>query len=393
MSGNRFDFLEFSDDRQPERPAAPDDGIEETGINASPAGLRGLVGPDGRPVSEVGASSDPRGYQDFLDQNQSDDPLNGPRDQESRGATMRPMEVIGERGERAGQFNFPTGIAVDSRGILFVADSYNHRIQRITPDGAVSAIGSKGIGYAQFLSPQDVAVDRRDAFYVVEQGNHRVQKFSATGRQELIFGRRGHLPGEFFGPTSIAVSPMSGDIYVADTGNFRVQRFDQKGRFLSQITSSGKGLISPQSVEVDHHENVYIVDTLGHRIIQCDPTGREFLAIGRRRRTDTDWIDAPFIEPRACAVDIAGFLFVADGGEPLGQEGKPAGRIHIVDPISRRNETAIEHLGRNLDRMTRPTGIAIAPAFTPDPQTGLLRNEIYVADTMNHRIIRMGWVG
>ncbi|BDI32277.1 hypothetical protein CCAX7_43280 [Capsulimonas corticalis] len=392
MSGNRFDFLEFSDDPPPERPAVPDDGIEESGINAPPGGMRGLIGADGRPVSEVGASGDPRGYQDFLDQNRAEDLRNAQREQETRSGTMRPLEVIGQRGERAGQFNFPTGIAVDSRGILFVADSYNHRIQRITPDGAVSIIGCKGSGPAQFLSPQDVAVDRRDAFYVVEQGNHRIQKFSATGRMELIFGHRGHLPGEFFGPTSIAVSPFSGDIYVADTGNFRVQRFDQKGRFLSQITSAGKGLTSPQSVEVDHHENVYIVDTLGHRIIQCDPTGREFMAIGRRRRTDVDWIDASFIEPRACAVDIAGFLFVADGGELLGEEGKPAGRIHVVDPIARRNEMAIQHLGRGLDRLTRPTGIAIGPALTPDPQTGLLRNEIYVADTMNHRIIRMGWV-
>ena len=110
------------------------------------------LGPDNQPLAQVRVT-DPRGYQYFLEQSKQSEserrhPVYSPQ------VTLRVAEVFGERGTKAGQFNFPTGLAVDGSGVLFIADSYNHRVQRITPDGGVAVIGGRGTGRGQFLSPQ-----------------------------------------------------------------------------------------------------------------------------------------------------------------------------------------------------------------------------------------------
>ena len=264
--------------------------------------------------------------------------------------------MFGERGGGAGQFNFPTGLAADRSGILFVADSYNHRVQRVTPDGGVSPLGGRGSGHGQFLSPQAVATDPANAFYVVEQGNHRVQKFAENGTLQLVFGRPGTREGEFRGPMGVAVTPGSGDIYVADTGNGRVQRFDCQGHFLGTIsgTSPGGMAFSPQALATDAADNLYIADPFADRVLRFDPLGRpagQFANAFRR--------------PRAVACD-QGVLYVADGGEGEAAAmpgGESQGRVLALHMAQQRVLTTV-------DRPRTPPGPPV-PARRSGRRAGL----------------------
>ena len=378
MSGNRFEFLELGeDDQTPQRPADAQGRASEPPLaGREPIAERGQ---EGEPLAQV-RDVDTRGYRTFLHQEQDSEAVEAVRNRLRRApGTLRAVEVFGERGGRAGQFNFPTGLALDRGGVLFVADSYNHRVQRVTPDGGVSPIGGRGHGRGQFLLPQGIATDRANAFYIIEQGNHRVQKYSSDGFLELVFGRLGTRDGEFQGPTGIAVAPNSGDIYVADAGNGRVQRFDASGNFLGLIGMAGPGHVSsfrPQTVAVDLADNLYVADPFANRVSRFDPLGR---LAGQSSRE--------FYQPRSLACGEDGMLFVADGGDGVSLEADARGRVLAWHVPQNRALATVEQPGRNLGSLSRPCGLAFGPASTDSAASG----DLYVADTMNHRILRFLW--
>ena len=385
MSADRFSFLEFEDD-------APVDGRpSDAGPVPRDLGIERL--PDGTALAEVRLLRE-KGDEDdgTLTLSSLAGRTNTP--QNAAPVRLRVAEVFGARGAAADQFQYPTGLAVDRSGVLFVADSYNHRVQRITPSGGVSAIGGRGTGRTQFLSPQGVAVDAEDSFYVVEQGNHRVQKFTREGVLTLVFGKLGRAEGELNGPTGITVAPW-GDIYLCDTGNSRVQRFDASGRFLSVIGAPGlygTGLTSPQALALDPGGNLYAADTGQNRLVRFDLVGRADRQIGgvpgNGRRAKDDSLPLPLRGPRAMAIDPLGLLYVADGGEPDTLTGEMRGRVRCLLLSSGQELATIERVGRSLGTLLRPGGLALTPVPAAD---GLLRGNLYVADTMNHRVLRFAW--
>jgi len=161
-----------------------------------------------------------------------------------------------EGGWHPGEFHQPEGLASDSQGNLYVADETNHRVQKITADGeplwAASAVGPDGkpqLGTAagQFFMLRGVAVDEDDFLFVADAWNHRVQKLDASGTFQMMFGSYGNGPGQFggAGPNGIAFD-QDGYIYVSDThtylgGNNRIQKFDHLGRFVSTFGGYGTG--------------------------------------------------------------------------------------------------------------------------------------------------------
>ncbi len=405
MSSDRFSFLEFGDEDAPPAEAQP--GQTESEPAQREIGVELL--PDGTTLAQV-RMSDPRGFQKYVDEDDGDtitlSSLAGLGMQVPN--RLRIVEVLGERGTNVDQFQYPTGIAVDPEGILFVADSYAHRLKRITPDGGVSAIGSRGSGRAQFLSPQGVATDNDGAFYVAEQGNCRVQKFTREGVLTLVFGRPGREDGEFLGPTAITVAPSTGDIYVADTGGSRVQRFNAEGRFLNSLGAPGQpgrslpgsrgpqgpGLSSPQAVAAAPGGALYVAETFAQRLVRFDPLGRLDQQIGGTRRAGPAAPAVSLHQPRALAIDPAGLLYVADAGEPNPLTGETRGRLQCLSLMDEGPVVAtIEKIGRSLGSLLRPGGLAIGPP-SDKPQPGrAVWGDIYVADTLNHRILRFAWSG
>lgn len=145
---------------------------------------------------------------------------------------------VAKWGEKAykkdGGFDRPAGIAVDATGNIYVADSWNHRIQKFDSSGSFLAKWGKwGTDDGQFQFPVDVAVDDAGYVYVLDELNHRVQKFDGFGNFIMTWGSEGSGDSEFKSPRGITVNNTTGDIYVADTYNCRIQKFNSSGNFLA----------------------------------------------------------------------------------------------------------------------------------------------------------------
>lgn len=132
---------------------------------------------------------------------------------------------FGGRGAGAGQFNFPTAIAVNSQGEILVCDSLNFRVQVFSPEGVFRrAFGMAGDRPGSFSRPKGIAVDSDDNTYVLDTLFDNVQIFDREGQLLLAFGGHGQAKGQFWMPTGIHID-SSDKIYVADTYNKRVQLF------------------------------------------------------------------------------------------------------------------------------------------------------------------------
>ena len=132
------------------------------------------------------------------------------------------QRALGKQGNKPGEFFFPTYLAVDTEGNLYVADTLNGRLQVLSPEGEyLKTIGERGDAYGMFDKPKGVALDKFGNVYVADSGWSNVQIFNQHGDVLLFFGGRGHFPGLLFNPTGIAID-RNNRIYVADAFNGRV---------------------------------------------------------------------------------------------------------------------------------------------------------------------------
>jgi hypothetical protein len=130
---------------------------------------------------------------------------------------------IGRRGSGAGQFNYPTDLFVDRRGLLYVTDSLNSRIQIFTPDGKfLKAFGDMGDGAGNLARPKGVAVDSAGHVYVCDALQDTMQIFDDSGRLLLEVGENGAEHGQFWMPSGLYIDPED-YVYVADSYNRRIQ--------------------------------------------------------------------------------------------------------------------------------------------------------------------------
>lgn len=146
-------------------------------------------------------------------------------------STGKFIAVIGDPGEREGKIKEPNGVAIDAEGDLYVTDSSNHKILEYKPDGtfAKEFMGPD----TGFYGPRDLVVGPNNLVYIVDQGRTRVARFQpASENYPLTWGTSGSNDGEFRDPTGIATG--DGMIFVADLGNGRIQVFDLDGKFVRQ---------------------------------------------------------------------------------------------------------------------------------------------------------------
>ncbi len=181
----------------------------------------------------------------------------------------------GGKGVGKGQFDSPTGIAVDQSGNVLVADTNNGRIEKFSATGTLLGIfGTKGTGRGQLRTPNGIAVDGMGNVYVADGSNHRVQKLAFDGT--FVAEWKGPEPG-FYGPRRVAIGPDD-SIYVVDQGHDRIAKLTPNGEVLSTWGSKGNGdgeFNDPTSVAVDPASNkVYVADPINKRIQVFDSTGK-----------------------------------------------------------------------------------------------------------------------
>jgi sugar lactone lactonase YvrE len=228
----------------------------------------------------------------------------------------------GTHGSGPGQLYWPSGLALDRHGRIYVTELLNDRVQRFSLDGTfVSKWGGSGSGAGQFIHPECVAIDTSGSVYVTDSGNNRVEKFRADGQFITQWGQYGLAAGDFQHTTGIAADTV-GNIYVADhpdvfllrteadTISERVQKFTNTGTVLTQWGGIGSGpgqMNNPHGVAVDRSGHVFVCDYFNSRIQKFSNTGA-FISQWGSNGTDP----GQFQGPAAVAVDRLGSVYVCD---------------------------------------------------------------------------------
>ena len=185
----------------------------------------------------------------------------------------------GRHGKGEGEFDAPSGIAVDPKGDIYVADFYNHRIQKFTADGKyLLQWGGDGRSRGKLHYPTDVNVDLNGNVYVADGFNHRVHKFTGDGHYlakwgGIGYGLSGGWPGWFRLAKAVTVDSQ-GNLYVADAFNNRIQKFTENGKLLALWGGPGSGnnqVNYPAGVAVDPDGHLYVSDFFNNRIIKLEP--------------------------------------------------------------------------------------------------------------------------
>ena len=287
---------------------------------------------------------------------------------------------------RAARFNGPWGVAVDGLGNVLVADTGNFAIRRITPSGAVTSVTGGGNGYldgnggsAAFYGPKGVAVDAAGNLYVADTGNDVIRKITPTGAVTTLAGSPptanqggvgmspfSYHPGsadgtggsaQFNGPQGVSVD-SSGNVYVADTGNNTVRKitpaavvttlagsppspptkakgssillYNPAGSYGSADgTGGGARFANPLGIAVDGAGNLYVADTGNDTIRKVTPAGAVATLAGTAVQGGDNGTGgaAQFFYPQGAAVDIAGNLYVADSYNHVIRKITPGGAV------------------------------------------------------------------
>jgi sugar lactone lactonase YvrE len=274
-------------------------------------------------------------------------------------------------------FNTPSGLALDDHGNLYVADTGNNRIRKVTTEGVVSTVAGDGsAGYAdgpassaEFNGPIGLAVDSQNSIYVADTYNDRIRKITADGFVTTVAGSAG--PGYRDGPANNSqfdtpcgiVIKADGTLIVADTGNGKLRQISPSG----DVTTLGvilaadpnrNWLRSPIGLALTHDGFLYVTEHDRGTIVQIDPNGRAVVLAGNNQGYSEGFgPDARFNHPTGIAIDNRGDLVVADSANYLVR------RINHSDSLPGANMTT-----QALPRLTRDT-LGIKELLWPlDPQ-------------------------
>jgi sugar lactone lactonase YvrE len=297
------------------------------------------------------------------------------------------------------RFDMPTAMAADSTGSLYVADRENHIIRKISPTGSVSTLaGSAGISgtadglgsAARFYSPYGITVDDSGNVYVADSGNSAIRKISPAGVVTTLAG----LPGtsgsadgtgtaaRFGLPVGIALAP-SGELYVTDYTNNLIRKVTLAGvvtTFAGELNAFGgvSRFNSPWGIAVDSEGNIYVSDRSNIRKITSSGSPSLFAGTLNGEVDDTDGIgsEARFNSPAEITFDDSGRLIVADMGN------------HSIRSIT--STGIVRTIGGDSSRFGYLDGVGhIASFASPTGITATPNGEIYIADSYN-QLIRRG---
>jgi sugar lactone lactonase YvrE len=311
----------------------------------------------------------------------------------------------------AAQLAFPNAIAVDASGNLYIADTDLQRIRRITPDGVISSVaGSGAAGFggdggpalsAQLNYPAGVTADAAGNIFIADTRNHRVRKVTPGGAITTVAGTgSGGFSGDggrasaaqLNGPRGVFVD-AAGNLYIADTDNQRIRKVTTAGTITTVAGTGAAGfsgdgapavaaqLRNPVSVAADRSGTLYISDSDNNRIRKVTADGLIHTAAGNGAAGFAGdrgpASSAQVTYPNQIAVDGLGNLFIADTGNGRIREVTPDGIIQSLAGngqygFSGDNGPAASAV------LALPYGVAI---------DGL--NTLFIGDTFNNRVRRL----
>jgi sugar lactone lactonase YvrE len=307
----------------------------------------------------------------------------------------------------AARFRNPAGIAIDSSGNIFVADQTARTIRKVTSAGVVStiagsdlAVGSaNGTGAAaRFYNPTGIAVDTAGNVFVADTVNHTIRKVTSAGVVTTLAGTAGTSgttdgigsAARFDYPHGIAID-TAGNLFIADQSNSTIRKVTSAG-VVTTLAGTGKsaGLTDgtgsaarfnyPVGVAVDAAGNVFVADTSSHTIRKVTSVGVVTTLAGQggvQGSTDAAGSAARFSSPIGLAVDTAGNIFVTDAGSNTVRKVTSSGVVTTEAGLA---ETAGSNNGLgSAARFSYPFGVAVNTAgnvFVADQSNSTIRNSV-----------------
>jgi sugar lactone lactonase YvrE len=338
-----------------------------------------------------------------------------------------------------GTFNNPFGIAIDSAKNLYVSDTTNHTIRKISPAGVVSTLaGSPGVSggadgsgsAARFNFPVGVAVDAAGNVYVADSRNSTVRKISASGVVTTFAGAPGQFGStdgtganaRFFLPCGVAVDG-AGNVYVTDTGNHTIRRITPDGVVSTlagapqqQGSANGTGsaarFSSPWGIAFDRTSSLYVSDSGNHTIRRVTTAGAVTAVagvVGAGGAQDGPGAAARFNLPRGLSVDGAGNVIVADYGNSVIRSINAAGVVSTIagtasisgaidsvgaaarffdttDVVADGTAVYVVDSSNNLIRRGVPASTASLPVISIQP----IEQEVAVGQSITFRVVASG---
>lgn len=290
------------------------------------------------------------------------------------------------------RFGRPTGVAVDSAGNVYVSE--DAAIRKITPAGEVTTIGGgAAFGYvdgdaaaARFRFPTGLAVDAQGNVFVADAGNNAIRRITPAGRVSTIFRTDS---SDLDQPSGIALDG-SGNVYVADTGNARIRKISPGGevttlagnrRGTADGTGAGAGFQAPRSLAFDAQGTLYVADYPG--------TVRKITAAGvvtTLAGTPGNWSSADGIGADVRLAGVVGIAVRADGSLLVTESSSstlrlvsPDGRVTTIAGQPGQHQFA-DGIGGHA-RFRAPAGIAIDPQgniFVADSEAPVIRKGVPV---------------
>ncbi len=315
------------------------------------------------------------------------------------------------------QLSGPAGIALDSAGNLYIADQYNNRIRKVSPQGIIITVAGNGTGSpnggsfsgdggsatsAGLWSPTSVAVDAAGNLYIADTTNQRIRKVSNGVITTVAGGGAGTFSGDggpatsasLYFPTGVAVDG-AGNLYIADSYNNRIRKVSSAG-IITTVVGNGTGALytgtffgdgspatsaglnNPQGVAVDSSGIPYIADTQNNRVRRISPNGVISTVAGNGSPgfsgDGASATGAQLNTPTGVATDNAGNLYIADCNNNRVRKVSPGGNISTVAGSSSQGFSG-DNGPATSAQLSGACGVAVDSA-----------NNLYIADSGNNRV-------